>query len=478
MKKSVKRILAIAVILALALCVLSGCSDDTQAKIDEAVKTATDALTKEKDEALAAAQTAADEALKSAQEAADTVKGELEAKVADLEKQITDAADAAVKEKDEALAAAKTAADEALKSAQEAADAVKADLEGQVTDLTEKLSVAEGAKTELEGKIAELTKQVEDVTAAATEGADAAAKAATDAAEAAKKELEGQVEDLTKKLADAEAAKTELETKVADLEKQIADAAALETNAAEEAPAEEPAAEEPAAEEPAAEEPAAEEPAAEEPAAEEAAVMSHADYIAAELDTEVTVETYVQATQSWWDNKITIYAQSEDGAYFIYNAACSEEDAAKLVAGAKIKVKGFKAEWSGEVEIVDATIEFLDGDAFVAQPTDITALLGQDELIEHQNELVLFKGLTVAAQDDGAAFNYKNAENKTDDLYVRFTKDDLTFNFCVEFYLCGNDTETYKAVEALQVGDVVDVEGFLYWYEGVNTHITAVRPAE
>ena len=62
MKKSVKRILAVAVMLALALCVLSGCSDDTQAKIDEAVKTATDALTKEKDEALAAAQTAADEA--------------------------------------------------------------------------------------------------------------------------------------------------------------------------------------------------------------------------------------------------------------------------------------------------------------------------------------------------------------------------------------------------------------------------------
>ena len=483
MKKSVKRILAIAVILALALCVLSGCSDDTQAKIDEAVKTATDALTKEKDEALAAAQTAADEALKSAQEAADTVKGELEAKVADLEKQITDAADAAVKEKDEALAAAKTAADEALKSAQEAADAVKADLEGQVTDLTEKLSVAEGAKTELEGKIAELTKQVEDVTAAATEGADAAAKAATDAAEAAKKELEAKVEDLTKKLADAEAAKTELETKVADLEKQIADAAALEANAAEEAPAEEPAAEEPAAEEAPAEEPAAEEapaeePVAEEPAAEEAAVMSHADYVAAELDTEVTVETYVQATQSWWDGKITIYAQSEDGAYFIYNAACSEEDAAKLVAGAKIKVKGFKSEWAGEVEITDATIEFLDGEAFIAQPADITALLGQDELIEHQNELVLFKGLTVAAQDDGAAFNYKNAENKSDDLYVRFTKDDLTLNFCVEFYLCGSDTETYKAVEALQVGDVVDVEGFLYWYEGMNTHITAVRPAE
>ena len=34
-------------------------------------------------------------------------------------------------------------------------------------------------------------------------------------------------------------------------------------------------------------------------------VMSYADYAAAALDDEVTVVTYVQAHQSWWDNKIT-----------------------------------------------------------------------------------------------------------------------------------------------------------------------------
>ena len=215
-----------------------------------------------------------------------------------------------------------------------------------------------------------------------------------------------------------------------------------------------------------------------EEAAAEIALMSHADYAAAELEAPVYVETYVQATQSWWDNKITIYAQSQDGAYFIYNAACSEEDAAKLVPGTKIAVKGFKAEWSGEVEITDATIEILEGDTFVAEAFDATELLAKEELIDHQNEKVAFKGLTVAAQDDGAAFNYKNAENKTDDLYVRFTKDDVTVNFCVEFYLCGNDTDVYKAVEALQVGDVVDIEGFLYWYNGANVHMTALTKAE
>ena len=471
MKKSWKRFLAVAAILVLTLCVLSGCSDNTQAKIDEAVKTATDTLTKEKDEAL-----------KAAQDAAEAAKAELEGQVTDLTEKLAAAEESAKTAAETAVEAAVKEKDEALKTAQEAADATKAELEGQVADLTEKLAAAEeSAKT----------------------AAEAAVKEKEEAVAAVKTELEGKVEELTKKLEEAEAAKTELTAKVEELEKaaetaketaaepaaeekaeEAATEPAAEEPAAEEKaeepaaaePAAEPAAEEPAAEEKA-EEPAAEEPAAE-PAAEEPAVMSHADYIAAELDSPVCVETFVQACQGWWDNKITVYAQSEDGAYFIYNMACSEEDAAKLVPGAKIRVKGFKSEWAGEVEITDASFEVLEGDAFIAEPEDITAVLGTDDLINHQNELVLFKGLTVAAQDDGAAFNYKNAENKTDDLYVRFTKDDLTVNFCVEFYLCNNDTEVYKAVEALQVGDVVDVEGFLYWYEGANTHITKITKAE
>ena len=211
----------------------------------------------------------------------------------------------------------------------------------------------------------------------------------------------------------------------------------------------------------------------------ELVLMSHEDYVLAEMDAPVYVETYVQAHQNWWNNKMTIYAQSEDGAYFIYELGCSEEEAAKLVPGTKIAVKGFKGEWSGEVEILDATYEILEGDPFIATATDVTALLGTDELINHQNELVAFKGMTVEAYDDsGAAFAYKDAEGKSDDLYFKVSKDGQTYDFCVEFYLCGKDTEVYKAVEALKVGDVVDLEGFLYWYNGANPHITSVTAAQ
>ena len=34
-------------------------------------------------------------------------------------------------------------------------------------------------------------------------------------------------------------------------------------------------------------------------------VMSYDEYMAADVDTEVTVEAYVQATQSWWEDKAT-----------------------------------------------------------------------------------------------------------------------------------------------------------------------------
>ena len=111
--------------------------------------------------------------------------------------------------------------------------------------------------------------------------------------------------------------------------------------------------------------------------------------------------------------------------------ACSEADYEKLTQGAKIKVTGYKGEWAGEVEIMDATFELMDG-SYVAEAVDATAWLGTDELINQ------------------------------------------TYNFCVESYLCDNTTDVYNAVEALNIGDTVDMEGFLYWYEGANPHVTSI----
>ena len=211
-------------------------------------------------------------------------------------------------------------------------------------------------------------------------------------------------------------------------------------------------------------------------------VMTYDEYVAADLDSQVVVETYVQAKQSWWEDKATVYTQDKDGAYFLYNMACSQEDYDKLTPGTKIKVTGYKSEWSGEVEIIDATFEILEGN-FVAEPLDVTAMLGTDDLIKHQNELVTFKGMTVEASQDAdgndVAFLYNDDGSGQDgsDLYFKVSLNGVTYTFTVESYLCDNTTEVYSAVKNLKIGDKIDLEGFLYWYNGVNPHITSVSAA-
>ena len=214
-----------------------------------------------------------------------------------------------------------------------------------------------------------------------------------------------------------------------------------------------------------------------------AAVMTHEEYWAAELDAPVCVETYVQTIESWWDGACHIYAQSEDGGYYIYGYQCTEDEAAALVPGTKILVNGFKGAFNGEVEIVDATIEILEGSYIVEEAFDATALLGTADLEAYMNSLVAFKGLTVAASnDEGAAYLYKwdGSGSQGDDIYFNVTDGTNTYTFTVNAYMVGYGagSEVYTAVEALNVGDVIDVEGFLYWYEGAQPHCTNVVVAE
>jgi len=242
--------------------------------------------------------------------------------------------------------------------------------------------------------------------------------------------------------------------------------------AKEEAPAEEPAA-------PVEEVPVEEVPSEEAPV-EEVAVMTHEEFVAAELDSKVCVETYVQAKQGWWNDQVTVYTQAEDGAYFLYNMPCTQEQNEELTVGTKLRVTGYKAEWSGEVEIIDAEFEILEG-SYVAEAAELNELLGTEELIAHQNELAKFTGLTVVASTDAegneAPFLYGwdgSGEEGTDaDLYFTLSDGTNNYVFVVEYYLNG-ESDVYNAVRALEVGQVVDVEGFLYWYDGMQPHVTAI----
>ena len=210
--------------------------------------------------------------------------------------------------------------------------------------------------------------------------------------------------------------------------------------------------------------------------------MTYEEYVAAEVDSEVVIRGAIQAKQAYYaqedQGSASVYLQDENGgAYFLYMLPCTEKEYELMEIGKKIKVKGFKSEWSGEIEVVDIeTWMFVDGD--IAEPEDVTALLGTDELINKQNKYVCFRGVTVepAGEDTDAAFlyNWDGSGSEGDDLYFNVSVNGQTYSFTVESYLCGPDSDIYKAVKDFKVGDVIDLVGFLYWYEGPNPHITGI----
>lgn len=209
--------------------------------------------------------------------------------------------------------------------------------------------------------------------------------------------------------------------------------------------------------------------------------MTYQDFMLAEIGAEVKTDLYVQDTQSWKDGHISVYAADPDGGYFVYNMECSEEDAARLTPGTKIHVEGHKAEWTGEIGISDAVFSFAeDGDTFISEPVNVTNLLGKGELVNFINQRVTFEGLTVAASTDAdgneAAFLYQSDGSGTegDDLYFKVSLNDETYSFMIESDLCQSDSEVYQTVQNLQIGDVINAEGFLFWYEGPNPHIYSI----
>ncbi len=213
-------------------------------------------------------------------------------------------------------------------------------------------------------------------------------------------------------------------------------------------------------------------------------VMTYAEYAAAEIDSKVVVETYVQAKQSWWEKDGvgvgTFYTQDENGGYFLYDMPCSKEEYDALVKGTKIKVTGTKAEWSGEVEIIDATFVVEDG-TYEAPAADVTELIGKEGLAEKMNTFIAVKGATVEAigqdsegNDTAWFYKWNNSGAEGDDLYFKVNVNGTSLTLVVESYLCGPDTDVYKAVKELKVGDKIDLEAFLYWYEGAQPHVTNI----
>lgn len=208
---------------------------------------------------------------------------------------------------------------------------------------------------------------------------------------------------------------------------------------------------------------------------------NYADFTAAKVDDELELLMSVQAHQNWWDDngqgKVTVYGQDDDGGYYVYEMACpSENDANVLTDGALIRVKGYKAEWSGELELIDATYEFVDvgpNSGKVYDPKDVTSEVGTDELIKDMNKKIAINGIKIVAQDDGQPINIKQSD-WDQDIYIRGEVNGTTIDLCVESQVVEKDAEIRKVAENLKIGDTIDIIGFLYWYNGANPHVTSI----
>ena len=122
---------------------------------------------------------------------------------------------------------------------------------------------------------------------------------------------------------------------------------------------------------------------------------------------------------------------------------------------------------------------------------DVTVNAMVERHVEFNNRVKTIPGFRVQI----ASFSGANSKNSAFTLRDRFAQDypsvqayiiydepnfkvkvgELEVAPVVEFYLRGQDTDVYKAVENLKVGDEVVLDGYLYWYEGANPHIIGVE---
>lgn len=212
--------------------------------------------------------------------------------------------------------------------------------------------------------------------------------------------------------------------------------------------------------------------------------ISFAEYAALDVsegNKDVVIEAYVQDTESYWEGKASIYAQDKDGAYFIYKAALTQEQYDALKPGTKIRVTGEKTAWSGLEEIAEgAAVEILAGDdTFVAEAADISDKLANEaELKALMAGKISIKGAKVAAKnEDGAAFLFgwdgSGTADSDADVYFDVLVGDELITCVIEYYQA-SAAGAREAAQNLKVGDIIDIDGFLYWYNGAQPHVTAI----
>lgn len=202
------------------------------------------------------------------------------------------------------------------------------------------------------------------------------------------------------------------------------------------------------------------------------AANTFADYEAAEIDAELELLMSVQCAYIDYKGNGFVFLQCDEGATLGYCDGADTELFAKMTPGTLVKVHGYKSEWSGELELGDATYEIV-GEGTNYEALDVTDLCGDIEgLTPAMNEKVSFKALQVKEYK----YNWDGSgQRDSSDIYLDVecpNNADMTFVIKTGMYDC--NSELFQFVETLESGDLVDIEAFMYWYEGPQPYINAI----
>ena len=204
-------------------------------------------------------------------------------------------------------------------------------------------------------------------------------------------------------------------------------------------------------------------------------VSDYESFLSDDGQHPLTIDSYLQQKCAWQDGYTSLYLEDETGAYYVYRLICSIEEYEAMQPGRKMRITGYKSEFSGEPEITDATVSMLDGEYF-AKPVDISDVTEED-LHRHINHAVTFQNFEIAPMFDGRSawfYEWDNSGSAYDesDLYFVAVGPAFSCSSVVNTQLRAADSDTYLAVQRLSVGDRVNLTGILTWYNGPQLLVT------
>ena len=213
--------------------------------------------------------------------------------------------------------------------------------------------------------------------------------------------------------------------------------------------------------------------------------LTYAEYAAASDEAKVVIEGYIQSyALVYGGSRVSMFLQDDDGGYYVYLAVCDAEKASQLEIGKLVRVTGVKGSYAGEREVQEqSTFEFLS-ESKIYDPFDITALLGETPTLEKMmNRRVSLKGLVIresyGTDDASFAFLYNwdgsGKAGDNNDIYFSASHGEDYSLFVVESDENQEGSSVYSSATSFSVGDVVDLEGFLYWYNGPNIHVSSIK---